>query len=189
MTDLNPLEIFRWYKDLEHQRNAILYWWNNTPKEVREEFVRIWRSGSVTRKINTAGLQLIKEFEGLRLQSYLCPAGKWTIGYGHTKTARPGQTITREQADQLLQADLAEYEACVQNLVKVPLTDNQFAALVSLAFNIGCAAFARSTLLKLLNQGDYHSAAQQFQRWAYANGKLLPGLARRRQQESTLFLK
>ena len=139
-------------------------------------------------KTNEKGLSLIKEFEGLKLRSYLCPANVWTIGVGHTKTAKPNMVITEARAKELLRSDLAEFEAGVSKLVKVPLTSDQFSALVSLAFNVGLGNVASSTLLKKLNEGDYQGAADQFPRWNKAAGKVLAGLTRRREAERVLWL-
>jgi lysozyme len=190
MTDLDPLNIPRFWQDMPHQREALLYWWGNTPTPVRVEFARLWRQQPRADQlaVNAAGIRLIKEFEGLRLQSYRCPAGVWTIGYGHTATAKPGQTITEAEADRLLRQDLALFEECVRSAVRIPVTQNQFSALVSLAFNIGCGALQGSTLIRLLNANKVQEAAQEFLRWVNANGKPLPGLVRRRQAERTLFL-
>jgi len=141
------------------------------------------------REINQAGLDLIRQSEGLALKAYRCPAGRWTIGYGHTATAQPGQTITPREANELLAADLLTFEQLVEKLVKGPLTDNQFAALVSFVFNIGGAAFSKSTLLKRLNAGQTAAAADQFLLWTKAAGKELPGLVKRRAAERDLFLR
>lgn len=143
----------------------------------------------MTRTINAEGLRLIKDSEGLRLSAYQDSVGVWTIGYGHTATAQRGQTITEAEAEQLLQADLRRFEDGVRELVRVPLTDNQFAALVSFAFNLGLGALAESTLLRKLNAGDYQGAAAEFPRWVHAGGKQLPGLVTRRGRERQLFLK
>lgn len=140
------------------------------------------------KKINQKGLDLIKTFEGLKLSSYDDGVGVWTIGYGHTRNIRPEMTISKEQAELYLQEDLERFEKAVSRLVKVQLTDNQFSALVAFVFNIGDGAFAYSTLLKLLNEARYHAAAQQFLRWDKAQGKVLPGLTRRRGAEMRLFL-
>lgn len=139
-------------------------------------------------KISEKGIALIKKYEGLRLTSYRCPAGIWTIGWGHTRTARPNQSITASEADQLLRSDLKQFENGVKAFVKVPLNQNQFDALVSLSFNIGITAFSRSTLLMLLNEGNYSKASNQFDRWVKANGITLPGLVTRRAEEKELFL-
>lgn len=137
--------------------------------------------------ISNAGIDLIKRFEGLRLKAYLCPAGVWTIGYGTTKGVKAGQRITEAQAEELLRADVEKFELAVIRTVKAPLTQNQLDALVSLAYNIGNKAFGNSTLLRLLNAGDYAGAAKQFDRWTRGGGKVLPGLVKRRAAERALF--
>lgn len=139
-------------------------------------------------KTGIKGVNLIKEFEGLRLKAYKCPADIWTIGYGHTAGIGPDNIITEEQAISLLYQDVAESERAVNQYVYVQLTQNQFDALVSFVFNLGVGNFRTSTLLKKLNAGDYDGAAQEFGRWIHASGKVLPGLVRRRQVERTLFL-
>ncbi len=133
------------------------------------------------------GLDLIKSFEGLRLSAYKCPADVWTIGYGTTAGVKPGQTITKERAEDLLRADVKRFEDQVLRLVKVPLTQGQFDALVSFTYNLGAANLGNSTLLRLLNAGDYKAAAAQFDRWTKAGGKELPGLVKRRAAERALF--
>lgn len=144
---------------------------------------------SVSSTINAKGLALIKQFEGLVLQAYRDPVGVWTIGYGHTgPDVKPGAVITRSQAEALLKKDLARFESAVRSLVKVPVNANQFSALVSFAFNVGSGALAQSTLLARLNQRDYQGAANQFGRWVYGDGQVLPGLVRRREAEKALFL-
>lgn len=138
-------------------------------------------------KTSDTGIALIKKHEGLRLDSYQDSGGVWTVGYGHTATAKPGQTITRQQAEALLLSDLKDKENAVKALVKVPLTQNEFDALVSLVFNIGTGAFKNSTLLKELNAGNKKAAAGQFIRWVNVNGQQLPGLVKRRKEEKELF--
>jgi lysozyme len=142
-------------------------------------------------KISDAGLRFIKAHEGLRLEAYPDPGtgGKpWTIGYGHAgPEVVPGLRITAERAEELLRADVARFEAAVTRLVTVPLSQPQFDALVSFAFNTGEGALARSTLLKMLNAGDYAGAGEQFDRWVNAGGKPMPGLVRRRRAERTMF--
>jgi len=133
------------------------------------------------------GLDLIKSFEGLRLSAYKCPADVWTIGYGTTAGVKQGQTITKERADELLREDVARFEAQVLRLVKVPLTQGQFDALTSFVYNLGAGNLGNSTLLRLLNAGDYKGAAAQFDRWNKAGGKVLAGLVRRRAAERALF--
>ncbi|NJL39093.1 MAG: lysozyme [Leptolyngbyaceae cyanobacterium SM1_4_3] len=132
---------------------------------------------------------MIKRFEGFRPQAYICPAGVPTIGYGSTLGVRMGDRITQQGGEDLLQRDLVRFEKAVKDAVKVPLTPNQFSALVSFAFNVGISAFQRSTLLKLLNQGNYQSAADQLLLWNKGGGRVLQGLVNRRQAERALFLK
>ena len=141
----------------------------------------------MTRLINSAGLALIKEYEGYVGHAYLDTGGAPTIGYGHTRGVTMGQKCTPEQAEVWLREDLASAEADVSKLVKVPLTDNQFSALVSFTFNLGGAQLGKSTLLKLLNAGNYAGAGSQFQFWVFDNGKKLAGLIKRRAAEAALW--
>lgn len=141
----------------------------------------------MTRRINAAGLSLIKSFESLRLKAYRDTGGVATIGWGHTKGVKMGQTITEGQASDFLIDDLEEAESAVERFVSVPLNDNQFAALVSFTFNCGSEAFRRSTLRKKLNAGDYASVPGQLARWVNDNGKKLNGLVRRRRAEGDLW--
>lgn len=140
-------------------------------------------------RTNTAGVEIIKKFEGCRLDSYLCPAEKWTVGYGHTKTAKPRQTITQDKADFLLALDLADAEAAVSSIVTVPLNENQFSALVSFTFNLGAGALKKSTLLKKLNAGNYASVPEQLRRWIHIGSAPSLGLVRRRKAEIELWEK
>ena len=143
----------------------------------------------MAREVSEAGVRLVQEFEGCRLDAYRCPAGIPTIGYGATgPDIRMGMVWTQEQADARLVEDLARFADGVERLVEVDLSDNQFAAIVSFAFNVGLGALRDSTLLRKLNAGDYEGAADQFPRWARAGGRLMPGLSRRRLAERALFL-
>lgn len=144
----------------------------------------------MSKQMSELGLALIKQFEGLRLKAYQDSAGVWTIGYGHTSTARPNMVITEHKAHQLLAQDVWRFERCVNELVQAPLTQNQFDALVSFAFNIGCGALGRSTLLRKLNNAgtSREEVASEFHRWVYAGGRRLRGLERRREAEAELFL-
>lgn len=145
-------------------------------------------------KTSKAGLDLIKEFESFRSAPYLCSAGVPTIGYGTTvypngiKVKLSDQKITQQLAETFLQHHVNAIEKDVLSLVKVPLTQNQFDALVSFAYNVGLGAFQDSTLLKLLNAGDIDGASKQFERWNKAGGKVSNGLTRRRNAEKALFL-
>jgi lysozyme len=146
-------------------------------------------------------LQLIKHFESFSPVPYLCPAGLPTIGYGHViqKTEAVYGRITEPQAVQILVRDVAGFEAIVTRHVRVQLNQGQFDALVSFAFNVGAGAKGKkdgfvtlkngqpSTMLKLLNAGEYAQAADEFPKWIYGGGKKLAGLVRRREAERKLF--
>ncbi|MGH2412338.1 MAG: lysozyme, partial [Microcystaceae cyanobacterium] len=123
-----------------------------------------------------------------RIAAYLDSVGVPTIGYGHTHGVYLGMIVTRAQAEDFLKQDLSEAESAASQLVKVPLNDNQFSALVSFVFNLGAGALAQSTLLRELNAGNYTEAAEQFLRWTRAGGQQLAGLVRRRHTERALFL-
>lgn len=140
-------------------------------------------------KISQKGTDLIKSFEGLELKAYKDSVGVTTIGYGSTGShVSMGMTITKEQAEQLLKKDLERFEKGVSDIVKVPLNQNQFDALVSFSFNLGLGSLKSSTLLKKLNFSDYIGASKEFERWNRAGGKVLAGLTRRRIAERDLFL-
>lgn len=142
----------------------------------------------MTRRINAAGLSLIKSFESLQTKAYKDAVGILTIGYGSTGPhVKPGMVISAAQADALLLSDLDRFEARVERLVKVALTDNQFAALVSFDFNTG--AIDTSTLLKKLNAGNYAAVPTELARWNKAGGRVLNGLTRRRAAEGALWAK
>ena len=138
-------------------------------------------------KIGDAGLALIKEFEGCRLQAYQDSVGVWTIGYGSTTDVAPGQIITQAEAEGRLMEDLKHAETCVNGAVTVPLVQNEFDALVAFVFNLGCGAFRKSTLLRKLLDSDFDGAALEFRRWDKAGGQVLAGLTRRRAAEERLF--
>jgi lysozyme len=135
-----------------------------------------------------AGRNLIKQFEGVRLTAYRDSVGILTIGVGHTANVFENETITPQEADEFLAIDLHNAEQAIHNNVKVPLNQNQFDALSSLIFNIGGGAFAKSTLLRLLNQGDYLGAASQFLVWNKTGGVESKGLTNRRYAERDLFM-
>jgi lysozyme len=134
------------------------------------------------------GLALTKSFEGLHLEAYRDCAGIWTIGYGHTGPGiSPGQSISEEEAETLLRADLAEAVACVNHAVQVVISQNQFDAMVDFCFNAGRGNFVQSTLLRKVNSGDFRGAAAQFALWVHAGGEVVSGLLRRRNTEAALF--
>ena len=138
-------------------------------------------------RTNDEGIALIKQWEGLKLEAYLCPANVWTIGYGHTRTAKPGMRITAQQAEQLLKDDLQTFERAVSNAVKVELTENQFAALVSWTYNVGEGAMRKSTLIRKLNAGDYDAVPAELVKWNKVKGKVNRGLTNRRAAEVGLW--
>lgn len=140
---------------------------------------------------------LIREFEGLRHELYLCPAGVWTIGYGHAVSRNEpearalyprGRSISTGEAEGLLWRDVSAVASAIDRLVTVRLTNNQFCALISFVFNVGIGAFKRSTLLRKLNAGDYAAVPAQLKRWTRGGGKVLLGLKRRREAEAKLWL-
>ena len=141
---------------------------------------------------STNGINLIKQLEGEKLTAYRDSKGVWTIGVGHTRTAKAGMEITTQESSRLLKADLKDAENAVNRLVKLTLNQNQFDALVSLVFNIGSGNFQKSTLLRKLNVKDLRGASLQFATWnkIRLNGKLIPlkGLTRRREVERQLFV-
>lgn len=147
-------------------------------------------------RTSPAGRAAITQREGLMLTAYPDPATggePWTIGVGHTSAAGApkvvrGMKITKDEADAILSRDLLTFESAVSSAVKVPLSQNEFDALVSLAFNIGAGAFKKSTLVRKLNAGDRAGAADQFLVWNKANGKTMKGLVNRRKAERAQFL-
>ena len=148
----------------------------------------------MSKSISKTGIDLISSFEGIRLNAYDDGVGVWTIGIGTTiypngMKVKKGDKCTLEQAHEYLAHDMIEFEKTVNDSVKVPLSQNQFDALVSLTYNIGSTAFKNSTLLKKLNAKDFTGAADQFLVWNKGGGKVLKGLVRRREAERALFLK
>ena len=143
-------------------------------------------------KTSNSGIDLICSFEGLRLKAYDDGVGIWTIGYGTTVIngvkVKKGDKCTVDQAKSYMTQDLKQFESAV-NQVKVPLNQNQYDVLVSLAYNIGVSAFLNSTLFKKLNAKDYKGAAAEFPKWNKAGGRVLAGLVKRRKAEMELFLK
>ena len=187
------------YQGETHQMDAIGELWRKMPVDLLEEdadWVVKFRSGPEPAPepisvINQAGIDLIKRWEGLRLDAYLCPAGVWTIGYGSTgEHVYPGQIITEPEAERLLRLDLARFEDCISTCVKVLLNDNEYGALVSWAFNVGCGAARDSTLVRRLNAGEPKERVfcEELPRWAKANGQTLQGLLNRRNAEIALAL-
>lgn len=146
---------------------------------------------------NEETIKHLKQWEGLRLEAYPDPGSRdghpWTIGYGHTSDdhlqVTPGLKITESRADAALRHDANEAGETVNSLVKVPLTDNQRGALISFVFNVGAAAFKKSTLLKRLNRGEYDAVPAELAKWKYNDGKVMKGLINRRAAEAGLWAK
>jgi lysozyme len=141
-------------------------------------------------KTSPIGLALIKRFEGFAATPYLCPAHIWTIGYGHVLLPAERTTLMQvdnAMAERLLIADVRFAERAVRNFIRVPLNQNQFDALVSFTFNVGAGALQRSALRRVMNRGEEGQIARQWMRWVWGGGRRLPGLARRRAAELTLF--
>lgn len=151
----------------------------------------------MARTVNDETISLVKRWEGLKLTAYPDPGSKngepWTIGYGHTSDGflkvNRGLTISTQVAEDALTFDLNETAAAIEPLIKADLSDNQFGALVSFAFNVGVSAFRKSTLLKKLNAGDYAAVPAQLARWNKNDGKVMDGLINRRAAEAGLWAK
>lgn len=143
-------------------------------------------------QISDLGIQLVKGFEGLYLESYLDTADVWTIGWGHTgevdgQVLDAGMMITEEKAIELFKLDMQEFEEAVTELITVPLQQHQFDALVTFTYNVGKTALRTSTLRKLLNAGNYEAVPEQMNRWNKSGGRITAGLVRRRKSEGHLF--
>jgi lysozyme len=138
-------------------------------------------------KISEKGLELLKHYEGCELTAYRCSANVLTIGYGHTKGVTEDMVITQEEADQMLHDEMPEYEGYINDKVTVELNQDQFDAMVCWVYNLGSGNLSSSTLLKVLNDGDYDGVPEQMKRWNKAGGKVLNGLIKRRDSEAKLF--
>ena len=138
-------------------------------------------------RISTVGVDLIKEFEGCKLEAYQCSADVWTIGYGHTRDVEEGDKITQKVADYFLEYDVAMVETHCKRLITVPLKQHQWDAIVSWCYNLGCGNLRASTLLKKINASEIDKVSEQIVRWDKVNGQSLAGLTRRRLAEAALF--
>lgn len=140
-------------------------------------------------KTSQKGIDLIKEFEGYSERVYMCAGGKYTIGYGHTRGVEPGDTCTREKAEEYLRQDLVDAEQTIDALINVSLSQNQFDALVSLVYNIGSGNFFDSTIRRVINCkiSDPEEYRRAWMMWVKSKGKVLKGLVRRREAEYELF--
>jgi lysozyme len=146
-------------------------------------------------KLNKEGIKLMHDFEDCKLEAYLCPAKKWTIGWGNTfyedgKPVKQGDKITQERADQLFMIIAEDFAKRVRTLVKKTLTENQFSAIVCFTYNVGVANLSKSTLLKKVNVNPLdQSIKDEFMKWNKVAGKVLNGLTRRRKAEAELYFK
>lgn len=139
-------------------------------------------------KVSQRGLDLIKKYEGFRARRYLCPAGKWTIGYGHVLNDEENFTeIDQQEAEKLLKQDITKAEAAINKHVKISITQGQFDALVSLVFNWGASHFLRSKGLHKLNNRDFEGAIEEFKEVNKVGGVIMTGLVERREEEKSLF--
>ena len=138
-------------------------------------------------KISENGLELIKKFEGCETTAYQDSVGVWTIGFGHTKGVEEGQTCSIEDAESMLADEMDEYEGYINNMVKVELQQHEFDALVAWVYNLGPTNLGESTMLKVLNGGQFDRVPDEMNRWTRAGGEILEGLVRRRQAESLMF--
>ena len=138
-------------------------------------------------KISEDGLELIKKFEGCETSAYQDSVGVWTIGFGHTKGVEEGQTCSIEDAESMLTDEMDEYDGYINNMVKVDLQQHEFDSLVAWVYNLGPTNLNESTMLKVLNGGQFDRVPDEMNRWTRAGGEILEGLVRRRQAESLMF--
>ena len=137
--------------------------------------------------ISKEGISLIKNYEGCRLESYQDSVGVWTIGFGHIKDVKEGDKLNQDEAENLLKEEMPEYEGYINSMIEVPLDQCQFDALVCWVYNLGPNNLKESTLLRILNEGDYGGVPEQIKRWNKAGGEVLAGLVKRREAEANLF--
>ena len=159
----------------------------NTGAEQRQDMLKKMGLEANEMKISQEGIKLIKNFEGCGLEAYHDSVGIWTIGYGTIKGVKEGDQINQDEAEHLLQEEMPEYEGYINEMVNVPLEQNQFDALCSWVFNLGPNNLKSSTLLKVLNESKYDEVPEQIVRWNKAGGQVLEGLVRRRQAEADMF--
>lgn len=138
-------------------------------------------------KASPNAYNLVRRYEGLRLMPYMDMVGIWTVGYGSTTEVVPGERISQAEAEDRLQEDMEVAERCVNDAVKVPLTQNQFDALCSWVYNLGCKRFRQSTMLMRINEQKWQDASIELRKWDMAGGKHVDGLMRRRRDECKLF--
>lgn len=182
---------YQWKVDLVEEVKKFMY--RRHKRGVVNASKKLYKKEGCNMKTSQTGIDLIKKFEGCQLKAYLCPAGVWTIGVGHTGGVKQGQVITQKQADDLLRQDVEKFEDAIHQFVKVELNQNQFDALVSWTFNLGGGALQKSDMLTFINKGDFTNAAKELVLWNKATVKgqrvVLSGLVKRREAEKDLFLK
>jgi GH24 family phage-related lysozyme (muramidase) len=190
------LDLFRHYKALPHQMAAVTELEDAINKVNPhllgrdQAWFKTWSQAGKQNDDLQPAVELIKKFEGCRLEAYLCPAGVWTIGYGHTgPNVKAGLKITQADAEALLLSDIERFARAVDTWIKIDLTNNQRCALISFTFNVGIGALQESTLRKRLNNGEdaVKVAMEELPRWNKGDGKILEGLVRRRRAEVELF--
>ena len=159
----------------------------NTGAEQRQDTSERPVLGASNMQLSEEGISLIKHFEGCGLEAYQDSVGIWTIGYGTIKGVKEGDQINQDEAEHLLQEEMPEYEGYINEMVNVPLEQNQFDALCSWVFNLGPKTLSESTLLRVLTDGKYDEVPEQIVRWNKAGGQVLEGLVRRRQAEADMF--
>lgn len=186
-----PARLTMWCRSLKAEITALLTRLVLVPTVTTQNQITALSSssgGENQMHISGRGLEVLKRFEGLQLKAYFCPAGVLTIGYGSTGPhVKMGMEITPAEAEKLLLDDVARFESAVNRLVKVPLTQGQFDALVCFSYNIGIGAFEKSTLLSVLNMGRYGEVISQFKRWNKVKGHVVNGLVNRREAEIGLW--
>lgn len=138
-------------------------------------------------KLSDGGAAIIQKWEGFRPKAYQDSGGRWTIGYGHTGTAKPGMTITQAEADRLFRVDVASAETAVKNYIRVPLKQYEFDALVSFTYNLGAGALQTSTLRSRLNKGEYEAVPYELMKWVHVGKTRIQGLVNRRADEGKLW--
>jgi GH24 family phage-related lysozyme (muramidase)/uncharacterized protein YcbK (DUF882 family) len=186
-TPINLKDVPDYYAGFDWQNDAIAYLQSIVSSEVLAKFTAIWRSPEKDNGINRKAIALIKSFEGCELTAYDDGVGIPTIGWGHTEGVRMGDRITQDQADRYLEQDAQVFTNAVRELVKVPLTIDQEAALISFAYNVGVGAFAESTLLKQLNSGNYQAVPSEIARWINEGSPVEQGLRNRRAVEAKVW--
>lgn len=178
------------YRGALHQEKALLYLWSCLSDGEKTRFIELWRKqpDPLPYRPSRDCLELIKHFEGLKLKAYKCPANVWTIGWGHTQGAHPGQIISLQEAEALLLRDLAPMADYLCQWRPANATQNQFDAMLSFLFNLGITQFNQSSAASAWRRSKFEEVPNLMMRWIRGGGKILPGLVRRRKVEGHLFV-